>query len=128
MTHGLLSWKRVVALVVALLVIAGLIVSSLVLDNRTDRRRPMYRAMIVVESLQYDLLKAGEPAQYGKLKHKGPAHVINGHTIKIPKGVIVNVALRGGKTCVHARNQHGDQTSWQCVDITAARPSLGGLQ
>lgn len=128
MNRGLLSPKRVIALVVTLLVIAGVVVASLWLDHRADRRRPMYRALLQMEALQYDLLKEGKPGRDMVLRHDGRSHVINGHNFVLPPGVTVKVENRDGSTCVFAENRHGDRSAWQCVDITAARPTLGGLQ
>ncbi|GAB4009422.1 hypothetical protein [Nocardioides ultimimeridianus] len=128
MLRGLLSPKRVIALVVAVLVIVGLVVSSLWLDKRADRRRPMYRALIEMEGLQWDLLKEGKPGEALVVKHGNEPHLIGGHAFNVPSGVIVKVEKRDGATCVFAENHHGDHSSWQCVDVNAARPTLGGLQ
>ncbi|HWU20207.1 MAG TPA: hypothetical protein VN088_01685 [Nocardioides sp.] len=128
MLRGLLSPKRVVALLVALVVIVGLVASSLWLDKRADRRRPMYRAMIQMEGLQWDLLNEGKPGRPMVVRHGGRARHINGHPIVVPPGVTVRVENRDGSTCVAAEDHLGDRTAWQCVDIHAPRPSLGGLQ
>ncbi|HWU22958.1 MAG TPA: hypothetical protein VN088_15585 [Nocardioides sp.] len=128
MLRGLLSPKRVVALVVALAVIAGLVVSSIWLDKRADGRRPMYRALLQMEGLQWDLLTEGKPGRAMVLKHGGPPRRINGHVVEVPPGVTIRVENRDGSTCVAAEDRHGDRTAWQCVDIHATRPSLGGLQ
>ncbi|GAB3852174.1 hypothetical protein GCM10028801_02880 [Nocardioides maradonensis] len=127
MLRGLLSPKRVIALVVTVVVIIGLVAASLMLDKRADRRRPMYRALLQMEGLQWDLLKEGKPAQDIVVKHGQPAFV-GGHRFDPPRGVTIKVENRGGSTCVFAENAHGDRSSWQCVDLKAARPSLGGLQ
>lgn len=128
MLRGLLSPKRVIALVVALAVVVGLTMSSLWLDHRADRKRPMYRALLQMQGLQWDLLKEGKPAQDLVVKHGDVPRMINGHPFNPPHGVTVKVENRDGKTCVFAEDARGDHSSWQCVDVNAARPSLGGLQ
>ncbi|HJQ05647.1 MAG TPA: hypothetical protein VJ872_09400 [Nocardioides sp.] len=128
MIRGLLSPRRVVALVVALAVVVGLVASSLWLDKRADRRRPMYRALLQMEALQWDLIKEGKQPQDMVVTHGDSPRALDGHEFKVPRGVTVKVENRNGSTCVLAENHHGDHSSWQCVDTSAARPSLGGLQ
>lgn len=128
MIRGLLSPKRVVALVVALAVVAGLVVSSIWLDRRADRNRPMFRSLVRMQGLQWDLLRAGKPGEVIVVKHRDGTILINGHTYHVPKGVTIKVENHNGNTCILGENQFHYHSGWQCVDIHSPRPTLGGLQ
>ena len=128
MPRGLLSWKSLAAAGCALLIVVGIVAASLWFDHRTDRRRPMYRSLVTMEQLQWDLLKAGKKPRLVRLHPKSHAVRVNDTWYHPEKNVTILVEERDGKTCIQGNNQYHDRTEWICVDPTKGRPSMGGLR
>lgn len=128
MSRGLLSPKSLAIIGCTLLVIAAVVAASLWDDHRADRKRPMFRSIIKMEQLQYQLLKADKEPVLVRLRPSSDPVVINGVSYKPEKHVTIVVAERDGKTCVRGSNQFDDSTEWICIDPTLGPPKMGALQ
>ncbi|MCL2541778.1 MAG: hypothetical protein FWE71_04860 [Nocardioidaceae bacterium] len=122
--------KRSIALAVVVVLMAGLVAGSLILDKSSDRRRAMYRNIIQVQQLEYDLIKAGKKPVLGKLRGRknAPDTKLGPADYKPARGVILTIAERDGATCIKGVNRFKDRTAWQCLNMDFGRPTLGGLR
>jgi hypothetical protein len=85
------------------------------LDERHDRKRPMYVDLATVEWLEYQHIKlSGQPLAL-RLDHRQTA-TVGGHQFGPAQGDTVEVTVDGEKYCVRVRNRHGDSTGWHCDD------------
>lgn len=126
--HSRLFWKETLWVLIGLALAAGLVVGVLVLDEREDRARPLYRDVITMAGLQYDLLKSGEDGVEVAIDGDSGPVLIGDEWFEASPGVELVVEQRGDSYCVQGRNEYGDETEWNCVDGTGTRPDLGGLE
>lgn len=126
--HSRLFWKESLWVLLGLAVIAGLVAGVVALDWREDRARPLYRDVITMEGLQYDLLRAGQEGVEVSVDSSSDPVAIGDALFLPSSGVTIVVEHRDDAYCVQGTNQYGDETLWKCVDGTGLRPDLGGLE
>jgi hypothetical protein len=123
-----LSWKAGVVLALVVAVIAGMTWSAMFLDHRADRKRPMYRDMIRMLDLQYELLKEGKQPVLVRIHPKTGPVMIGDTEFTAERHSTILVEERDGQTCVQGNNQWHERTQWVCLDMSLGAPKLGALQ
>jgi hypothetical protein len=106
-----------VALAALLAVVAASIPVAMVVDERTDRQRPMYSDRATMAWLQFRSMEQGGVAE-AMLLRDGETTTVGGQEFAPSPGVQVEVRLQEPGYCVQAENQYGDVTSWACYNGT----------
>ena len=125
-TGGGVEKGLVLAIAGALVAMAALFPLARLLDDQTDRQRPMYRDVLTMAWLQYDHLRQGggvEPVQLSG----GESTTVDGQSFTTSPGVTVRVKASDGGYCVKGWDQFGDATAWKCGDGETRPSPLGAL-
>ncbi len=124
--HSRLYWRESLLVLIGLAVVAGVVVGGFALDRREDRERPMYRDVITMAGLQYDLLVSGQEGVEISVDSEAPV-LVGTEPFQPSEGVTIVVERQDDSICVRGSNEDGDETDWHCVDGTDVRPDLGTL-
>ncbi|MDP3893895.1 hypothetical protein [Nocardioides sp.] len=84
-----------------------------VLDERTDRLRPMYVDRDTMTSLQYRHFEKHREALPLEVR-SGESITVAGERFSPSAGVVVRVRATDEGYCVQSSNSVGDTTSWRC--------------
>lgn len=114
---GASSRAPMVLVVVTLAVLAALFPVMRSLDEGIDRQRVMYDARLEMAGLQHVSLSAGVAPSAVEVA-PGEAVEVGSQTFEAPEGVRVEVRPEGDGYCVRAEDDHGDETTWLCHDLS----------
>lgn len=120
--HSPYAWKEVLLALIGLAVIVGLVAGARALDWQADRQGPMYRNVLTMAGLQWDLLNAGKQGVEVDLDSAAEFVAVGDKDFTPSPGVRIVVEQQDDSYCVKGWNQYGDETAWHCVDGSEARP------
>lgn len=127
MLRGLLSWKTALIAAIVVALTAGMTWSSMYLDHRADRKRPMYRDVIRMLDLQWNLIHDGKQPVLVRIHPKTGPVMVGDVQFTAERHTTVLVEEHDGQTCVQGNNQWHERTRWICLDMTLPAPKLGAL-